>query len=485
VTPATSLVCTGCGAVVDGPLPFRCPAADGDVRDHVLARARPLVEVAVTDDDPHPFVRFRRLSHSWQLAQSLGLGDSDYVALVRDLDRAVAAVDGQGFAITPYLAAPKVAKTLGLAGDGLWIKDETGNVAGSHKARHLFGLALSLAVAEHAGLKGSAEAARPLAIASCGNAALAAAVVARAAKRSLRVFVPPWADAAVIAQLTALGARIETCARLAVCDESRLLEGDPLGDPCHHRFREAVKAGALPFSVQGSDNGLAIDGGMTLAFELAEQGVGAPVSRLLIQVGGGALASSVIQGLGWARDLRLFGRLPAIHAVQSAGGFPLVRAWRRVVRSLLKESGGALLPADDLATDVEAARADAMAAQWLAANTAPAARERAIHEAAGGRSRFMWPWESEPVSAASGILDDETYDWLAVVGGMLMTGGSPIVASESNILEAYCDGRAAGIHASATGTAGLAGAMTLAQAGLLGAHERIAVLFTGVDRCPE
>lgn len=432
--------------------------------------------MAVTDDDPHPFVRYRRLSHSWQLAQSAGLGESDYVALVRELDRAVAAVDGHGFTTTSYRAAPKVAKTLGLPADGLWIKDETGNVAGSHKARHLFGLALSLAVAERVRLTEAAEGARPLAIASCGNAALAAAVVARAAKRSLRVFVPPWADPVVIAHLTELGASIETCARR---------EDDPPGDPCHHRFREAVMAGALPFSVQGSENGLTIDGGMTLAFELAEQGAGAPVTRLMIQVGGGALASSMIQGLTWARDLRLFASLPSIHAVQSAGGFPLVRAWRRVARSLVQEFGGARLPADDLATDVEATRADALAAQWLAMNTGPAATARAIHEAAEGRVRYMWPWESEPKSAATGILDDETYDWLAVVRGMLMTGGWPIVASESNILEAYCDGRAAGIHTSATGTAGLAGAMTLAQAGLLGAHERVAVLFTGVDRCPE
>lgn len=476
MTPETSLVCTGCGAVVDGPLPFRCPAADGDGRDHVLARTRPLLEVAVTDDDPHPFVRYRRLSHSWQLAQSAGLGDSDYVALVRELDRAVAGVDGHGFSITPYRAAPKVAQSLGLAADGLWIKDETGNVAGSHKSRHLFGLALSLAVAERAGLTAAAERARPLAIASCGNAALAAAVVARAARRSLRVFVPPWADPAVIARLTELGASIETCARGV---------GDPPGDPCHRRFREAVKAGALPFSVQGSENGLTIDGGMTLAFELAEQSVGAPAARVMIQVGGGALASSVIQGLSWAFDLRLFARLPSIHAVQTEGGFPLVRAWRRLARSLGKESGGAGLPGHDLATDVEAARADAMAARWIAQNADGVAMERAIHGAAVDRASYMWPWESEPKSAASGILDDETYDWLAVVRGMLLTGGWPVVASESNILEAHCDSRTGGIHASATGAAGLAGARTLAQAGLLGAHERVAVLFTGVDRCPE
>ena len=69
----------------------------------------------------------------------------------------------------------------------MWVKDETGNVAGSHKARHLFGILLELRVAE---ALGHGDPASPLAIASCGNAAYAAAVVARAAGRELRVFVP-------------------------------------------------------------------------------------------------------------------------------------------------------------------------------------------------------------------------------------------------------------------------------------------------------
>jgi hypothetical protein len=57
-----------------------------------------------------------------------------------------------------------------------------------------------------------------------------------------------------------------------------------------------------------------------------------------------------------------------------------------------------------------------------------------------------------------------------------------VVAPETDVLEAYCEGRGAGIDASATGTAGLAGAMTLAQAGLLDAHDRVGILFTGVER---
>jgi threonine synthase len=474
VTPSPSLICTGCGAVVAGALPFRCPEADGDGRDHVLGRAEPPGSpVGFEESESNPFVRYRSLSYSWELAQSRGLSDGDYVELVRHLDGAVAMVDGHGFAITPYRSAPEAARVLGLEHDKVWTKEETGNVAGSHKARHLFGLAVHLAVAERAGLMDEAEAVRPLAIASCGNAALGAAVLARAMNRDLRVFVPPWADASVIAGLTALGAGLEVCPRR---------ENDPPGDPCHHRFREAIANGALPFCCQGSDNGLTIDGGMTLGFELAEQSARAPADRLMIQVGGGALASSVIQGLTWAHALGMLSRLPAIHPVQTAGGFPLIRAWRRVVRGLVTELGGTALPGADLAVDSDAARADAGSARWLAARLDAHEIDRAIRDAARDRARYMWPWETEPTSIASSILDDEAYDWLAIVRGTLTTGGWPIVASENNVLEAYRDGRSAGIEASATGTAGLAGAMTLAQAGLLDPRDRVAVLFTGVDR---
>src|SRR5206468_8683821 len=100
---------------------------------------------------------------------------------------------------------------------------------------------------------------RDLAIASCGNAALAAAVVARAGDRKLQVFVPTWGDPAVIARLKELGANVNVVARE---------EGVP-GDPTFHALQRAVADGALPFTCQGNENGLAIEGGMTLGYELA------------------------------------------------------------------------------------------------------------------------------------------------------------------------------------------------------------------------
>ena len=123
---------------------------------------------------------------------------------IRDLDGAVGAVEGHGFEPTPFGPYPELADAVAIGDSELWVKDETGNVSGSHKARHLFGVALT-----HR-LEGAAAGAGapPYAIASCGNAALAAAVVARAVGRRLDVFVPTWANDAVVERITELGGRV-------------------------------------------------------------------------------------------------------------------------------------------------------------------------------------------------------------------------------------------------------------------------------------
>ena len=100
-----------------------------------------------TDTDDNPFVRYRTLLDSYRRARDRGWSDRRFVQLVRSLDEAVAAVEGHGFIITPLTHAGALAASVGHQA-ALWIKDETHNVGGSHKARHLFGLALHLAVEE-------------------------------------------------------------------------------------------------------------------------------------------------------------------------------------------------------------------------------------------------------------------------------------------------------------------------------------------------
>ncbi len=125
---------------------------------------------------------------------------------------------------------------------------------------------------------------------------------------------------------------------------------------------------------------------------------------------------------------------PRLFAVQTAGCAPLARAWERL---------------------------DAVP----------------LAEAARSRSRFMWPWETTPASLAHGILDDETYDWWSVAEAMRATGGRAIVVDEGAIGRAReLAVRLTGIAVSATGTAGLAGALATRPPG------RVAVVFSGCER---
>jgi threonine dehydratase len=342
------------------------------------------------------------------------MSDADAVALVRELDAAVVPVGGTGFHVTPFGPDAGLCQRLGL---DLWVKDETGNVAGSHKARHLVGVLLHLLAAERLGA--APVAARPrLAIASCGNAALAAATLARAVDWPLDVYVPHDADGRVLSKLENLGARLVTCRREA---------SGPPGDPCIRTFRAACDAGAIPFTVQGPENALCLDTGRTIAWEMADAGAG--IQAVMVQVGGGALATCVGDVLASETPL---------YAVQTEGCAPLARAWTEAQRF-------------------------------------------GVEHAAEHWTECMWPWEHTPSSAATGILDDETYDWLGVLDAMATSRGAPIVVPEALIVEAArLVARDSRIPADATGSAGLAG--LLAMRDRFDAGARVGVLFTGRNR---
>jgi threonine synthase len=169
----------------------------------------------------------------------------------------------------------------------------------------------------------------------------------------------------------------------------------------------------------------------------------------VVQVGGGALASACYEGLREAVTLGALEALPIVDTVQTASAWPLRRAFET-----LRE------------------RADGAPGVVLA-------------YAARHRSEFMWPWEREPRSVARGILDDETYDWLAVCEAMLATGGTALVADEPTLIRANALAReSTGIDVDPTGSAGLAGLLALRDAGEIADGERVAVLFTGITRTP-
>lgn len=468
-------VCSGCGfeATVEDPDPFRCPqagAAGRDDIDHVLERRfDPAtvprlgdLELDLSDSEINPFIRFRRLFASYYRALAQGSSDESYVELVRNLDAQVSAIAGGGFTITPFESTPALASEL--ATGQVWVKNETGNVSGSHKARHLMGIAIWLELA--------ADRTQSLAIASCGNAALAAAVVARATDRPLEVFIPPHAEPAIVERLRDLGAQLRICSR----------ETGTSGDPCFLEYRNAVAAGALPFACQGNENGITLEGGLTLAYEMITtlRERNQRLDRLVVQVGGGALASSCFRGFQEAHTLGLVDRLPRLHSVQTAGASPLARAYDRVAERLAERLG--CWPASEPVGRIGRAERVERAAAIAACLSAPILEEE-MRFAATHRPSFMWPWEVEPTSIATGILDDETYDWLAIVGGMFETGGYPIIVSEKLLRQANELARATTrIEVDPTGSAGLAGCLQLAESGALSRREAVGVLFTGVTR---
>ncbi len=488
--PATMprLVCAGCGTQVDaltgaGPT-WRCPhAGEGDV-DHVLRpEGRPALSERRGGERGskgartlrHPFVLYRDRLTVHAAALALGMTDAEFVARVEALDARVAEVDGHGFRVTPTRLETALASGVGLPCGQLVAKVECGNVSGSHKARHLFGLALWLEVERRARERGvlprATSAPARLAIASCGNAALAAAVVARAAGHELDVFVPTWASAPVVARLRDLGATVTACARTP----------GVAGDPCYHAFRDATARGAVPFCCQGPDNGLTIEGGTTLAWEMLDALDDDAPDAMFVQVGGGALATAVAQGFLWAHRAGRVARAPRLHAVQTHGCAPLVRAYDRVATRVLGEAGLEAAPLDmrsDGAVRTRIERAGIIAGL---ASSSPI--DAALRVAATHRSAFMQPWDTEPQSVATGILDDETYDWLAIVEAMLRTGGYPVLAAEDTLrLANRLVHDATGLEVCMTGTAGLAGVMDALPHDARLSRERLGVVFSGATR---
>jgi threonine dehydratase len=409
---------------VDTFAPWRCPNEKGD-RHHVL-----LIDgndQHVVESHHNPFIAFRRNMMWWQFAQARGMSDERAMALVHSVDEEIAKIGGVGFTRTPMSFQSALSDHLSFESPGgVWVKDETHNVGGSQKARHLMSILLHLLVAEELGIAPWANtASRPtLAISSCGNAAIAASTLAAAAKWPIDVFIPEWAGGVVVETLTALGARINRCARQSQ---------DPPGDPTVLRFREAVNTGSIPFSVQGPENALCLDGGRTIGWEMAQQFAQENIASLdavFVQVGGGAFAASVSRGLSEA------GIKAPLVAVQTEGCAPLSRAW----------------------------------------NTAQSDVNPAQHW-----TKHMWAWENEPVSLADGILDDETYDWVADIAQIQRTGGKVVVASELQVVEASSVApQTTMIDASPTGTAGVAGLLSIRAE--LSNTARVAVVLSGVRR---
>ena len=408
------LVCAGCGAEpargrpVSVPLPERGPRRRRRPRPSPRARPRRGRASPPDDDEPNPFVRYRRLLHAYHVGARRRHGRRRVLrARPRARRRASRPSTATASRRRRSSAATALSDRLGFsAHGGVWVKDETGNVSGSHKARHLFGV---LALARGGG---AARPRRPERAARPRDRELRQRR-ARGRRRRGRRRSGASASSSPRTPTRWCWRGSRSSARSStVCPR----EPGVAGDPTVHALTEALAAGALPFTCQGNLNGLAVEGGETLA-------------------------------LGDRRGGRA--RRPARRPGRR-------RRARERVRPRLREA--AALGAIEL----DAAHRHRPDPRRVAAEARVRPRRGARRRRRRGRatrrthrSEFMWPWEDEPHSVAHGILDDETYDWLAVVEGMLATGGAPVVAGEDDAQPANELARdATGIDVDPTGSAG-------------------------------
>jgi len=129
------------------------------------------------------------------------------------------------------------------------------------------------------------------------------------------------------------------------------------------------------------------------------------------------------------------------------------------------------------------ARALGVARDLLDADRGEGSADAVLAGLARTRHRAMWPWETPGQSTATGILDDETYDWRAVLAAVLGSGGDAVVVDEADLVTANQLARwGTGLDLDHTATAGLAGLLADVRAGRVPVGTRSAVLLTGTRR---
>ena len=465
---------------------FSCPGNRAG-EEHTLRRMLP-VGVHAADGIRKSWAQGSRRSFDLFHPLISGCNLLGYGRYGRILDRMtdrLLRMEGRDFSVMPLTEEPGLASALGRTGR-LWVKNETGNVTGSHKGRHLMATLLYLEALRK--LKG-AGAKKVLAIYSCGNAALGAAAVARAGDYELHAFVPEDVDPTVAGMLGERGTVVEKIPRSST----------GAGDPCYLAFQKALNQnGWVPFACAGNDNWSNIEGGATLGWEMVMQLLecSEKIDSVVIQVGGGALARSVAQAFEEALQLGFISALPRIHTGQPDGGFPFVRAYLLALAEIARRSGHSFDLSYDRGADpvVQLQRAAAFARARLDQIQEVAAFvqrrfdsplvQSVLKDMAGLAGHFMWPWDgAAPHSLAHGILDDVTYDWYYLLRAVLRSGGGVEILAEDTIRTSYSMAQArTGIPVCPTGASGLAGLIQLQAAGAIDRGESVGLLFTGFDR---
>jgi threonine synthase len=210
-------------------------------------------------------------------------------------------LEGPPVGWTPLVAAPNLARTLGIR--ELFFKDDGRNPSASFKDR-----------ASAIALQRARETGHQLVTgASTGNAASATAVLAAAVGLRTRIFVPRTAPRAKIAQLLTFGAEV-----LAVDGTY-----DQAFDLCIEASRRYGwynrNTGFNPYTREGKK---------TVSFEICEQRHWAVPDLVVVPVGDGNIISGVWKGFQEFERLGFIDRLPRLLAAQADGSAAIVDAAR-------------------------------------------------------------------------------------------------------------------------------------------------------------
>lgn len=208
-----------------------------------------------------------------------------------------------GEGMTPLGEAPEFARSAGVA--RLWIKDEGLNPTASFKAR---GLCMAVTRAKALGLPG-------LCVPTAGNAGIALAAYAAAARMKARVYAPRTTPPPILGSIRAFGAELE------------LVDGH-IGDAGKATMQFAKDSGY--FNVATVREPYRVEGMKTMGYEIAEQFGWKDLPDVLIYPTGGGEGTIGIwkafqEMLAWGW-LPAGTKLPKMVVAQAAGCAPLVRA---------------------------------------------------------------------------------------------------------------------------------------------------------------
>ncbi len=206
-----------------------------------------------------------------------------------------------GEGMTPLLAVPRLASSLGLS--RLWVKDDGLLPTGSFKAR---GASVGVSRARELGV-------RAMAMPTNGNAGAAWSAYAARAGLDMLVAMPVDAPAITRVEIVAAGGWLMLVDGL-ISDAGRLVS--------------AAVAGTEWFDVGTLREPYRIEGKKTMGFELAEQLGWRMPDVVVYPTGGGVGLIGIVKALGELVTLGwLHGPLPRMVCVQAAGCAPIVRAF--------------------------------------------------------------------------------------------------------------------------------------------------------------